>query len=246
MIDSDPLTNSINFLGAFMAKIRKKTRKELLKGPDEFMTLSGKLIGWGVEHKNQLTYALGIILALALLISGFRFFSIRSEAKAAALLDKSLAKYESLKNKENPLEAYEKVSADFQLILDKYGRKESGKIARLNYANICYDAGKYEKAIELYKISLTDFEKYPVIRNQVVSSLGYAYTQLADYSSAVSYFEKLSSAPEAVMRADALYHLGWLYDKLGQTEKSKAAYNKIISDYQDFIYIDLVRERISS
>ena len=36
-----------------MAKKRKKTRKELLKEPDEFMTLSGKLIKFAVEHKNS-------------------------------------------------------------------------------------------------------------------------------------------------------------------------------------------------
>ena len=228
-----------------MAKKLKKTRKELLKEPDEFITISGKLIGFIVEHKNQITYALGLIVALALIFSGYRFFSIRSENKASALLDQGLAKYEKFKNDKQPVEAYDQVSADFQLILDKYGSKKNGKIARLTYANICYKAGKYEQAIELYKKSLKDFEKHPAIHNQVVGSLGYAYEQQADYTSAVSYFESLSSTPDTIMRGEALYHLGWLYDKLGQTEKSKEAYNKIVSDHQDFIYIDLVKERMS-
>ena len=228
-----------------MAKKIKKTRKELLKEPDEFITISGKLIGFVVDHKNQLTYALGIIVALALIFSGYRFFSIRSENKASALLDQSLAKYEKYKNDQQPVEAYDQVSADFQLILDKYSSKHSGKIARLTYANICYDAGKYEQAIELYKRSLKEFEKYPVIQNQIVGSIGYAYEQQANYPSAVSYFEQLSTAPETIMRAEALYNLGWLYDKLGQTEKSKEAYNKIVSEHPDFIYIDLVKERMS-
>jgi hypothetical protein len=48
-----------------------------------------------------------------------------------------------------------------------------------------------------------------------------------------------------IMRGEAFYHLGWLYDKLGNAEKSKEAYNKIISDHQDFIYIDLVKERMA-
>ena len=225
-----------------MAKKIKKTRKELLKEPDEFITISGKLIGFMVAYKNQLTYALGIIVALALIFSGFRFFSIRSENRASALLGQGLAKYEKFKNDTQPLAAYDQVSADFQLILDKYGSKKNGKIARLTYANICYKAGKYEQAIELYKRSLNDFEENQTIHNQVVGSLGYTYEQQADYASAVSYFEQLSSAPDTIMRGEALYHLGWLYDKLGNTEKSKEAYNKIISDHQDFIYIDLVKE----
>ena len=228
-----------------MAKKYKKTRKELLKEPDEFITLSGKLIGFAVAHKNQLIYGLGIIVSLALIFSGIRFFSIRSENKAAALLNQSLAKYESVKDDTKLLVAYERVSNDFQSILDKYGSKKSGKIARLTYANICYDAGKYEQAIELYKTALQDFESRPLIHNQILSNLGYAWEQLKDYATAVSYFEKLSSAPEAAISADALFHLGWLYEKLEQPEKSKASYNKILSDHQDFIYIDLVKERMS-
>jgi hypothetical protein len=39
--------------------------------------------------------------------------------------------------------------------------------------------------------------------------------------------------------------MGRLYDKLGQPEKSKEAYQKIVSDHPDFIYIDIVKERIA-
>ena len=228
-----------------MAKKRKKTRKELLREPDEFMTISGKLIGLAIDHKNQLTYALGIIVALALIFSGIRFFSIRSENNASALLDKSLTKYNSVKAEKKPEEVYSDVSADFQFILDKYKGKESAKIARLTYANICYDAGKYKQAIELYKTALTEFEKYPMIHYQILSNIGYAFEQEADYTTAVGYFEKISSAPEPILRDDALYHLGRLYDKLGENEKSREAFNKILTDHQDFIYIDLIKERMS-
>jgi hypothetical protein len=47
------------------------------------------------------------------------------------------------------------------------------------------------------------------------------------------------------MRDEALYHMGRLYDKLGNNEKSREAFNQILTDHQDFIYIDLVKERIS-
>jgi len=228
-----------------MAKKRKKTRKELLREPDEFMTISGKLIGFAVDHKNQLAYALGIIVILALIISGYRFFTIRAENNAAALLDKSLTKYNSLKADKQPDEVYGEVSADFQFILDKYKGKESAKLARIIYANICYNAGKYKQAIELFKTALTDFAKYPMIHQQILSNLGYAYEQEKDYSTAVGYFEKISTAPEPIMRDEALFHLGRLYDKLGENEKSREAYNKILTDHQDFIYIDLVKERMS-
>jgi len=119
-----------------MAKKIKKTRKELLKEPDEFINLTGKLIRFATEHKNQITYAIGTIVVLALIFSGYRFFSIRSERKASTLLNQGLAKYEKFSNDKKPVEAYDQVAADFQLILDKYGSQKNGKIARLTYANI--------------------------------------------------------------------------------------------------------------
>ena len=228
-----------------MAKKRKKTRKELLKEPDEFLTISSKLINLAIEYKTQLTYALGILLVLVVIISGVRFFSIRAENNASALLERSLTKYNSIKAEKKPAEVYGEVTAEFQLILDKYKGKESAKLARIIYANICYNAGKYKQAIELFKTALTDFAKYPMIRQQILSNLGYAYEQEKDYSTAVGYFEKISTAPEPIMRDEALFHLGRLYDKLGENEKSREAYNKILTDHQDFIYIDLVKERMS-
>ena len=142
-------------------------------------------------------------------------------------------------------EVYSAVSAGFQSLLQKYGGKESGKLARLIYANICYDAGHYKQAIELYNEALKDFETRPMIHSQILNNLGYAYEQQKDYSTAVSYFEKISEAPGQILLDEALFNLGRLYGKLGQPEKSKAAYQKIVSDYPDFIYIDMVKEQIS-
>jgi tetratricopeptide (TPR) repeat protein len=228
-----------------MAKKRRRTRKELLKEPDEFITFSSKLITFATEHKTHLTYTVGIIAALAVIISGIRLFSIWSENNAAALLDKTLSEYNSIKANRTAGEVFSEVSKDFQLILQKYGGTNTGKIAQLIYANLCYDAGQYEQAIDLYKASLTEFEKHPLIYNQILSNLGYAYEQKKDFSTAAGYFEKIASIQDATIRDEALYNLGRLYDQLGQIEKSREAYGKVLSDYQDFIYIELVKERLS-
>ena len=227
-----------------MAK-KRKTRKELLNEPDEFLTISSKLIQLGIEHKKQITYAVATVLVVVLVISGIRFFSNRAEKNAAALLDQSLDKYNRLRTDKKPDEVYQDVSADFRFILDNYNGKESAKLARLILANICYDAGKYQEAIERYKKSLADFTKHPMIHNQILSNLGYANEQVENYADAVGYFEKIASAPESIIQDEALYHLGILYDKMGEREKSIDAYNKILSDHHDFIYIDLVKERLA-
>ena len=228
-----------------MAKPRKKTRKELLKEPDEFITLSGRMIQFALKYKTQLTYGLGFIVAVAIVFSAVRFISARAETKASFLLAQSLAKYEAIKNEKKPGEIYEEISEDFEIISRKYGGKDNEKLARLVYADICFDAGKYDQAIDLYRMLLNDFATHPMIHNQILNNLGYCHEQLSDFAKAVEYFERTSNSPNSMLHDEALYHLGWLYNKLGQSEKSKQAFNKIISDHPDFIYIDLVKEQMS-
>lgn len=228
-----------------MAKPRKKTRKELLKEPDEFITLSGRMIQFALKYKTQLTYGLGFIVAVAIVFSAVRFISARAETKASVLLAQSLAKYEAIKNEKKPGEIYEEISEDFEIISRKYGGKDNEKLARLVYADICFDAGKYDQAIDLYRMLLNDFATHPMIHNQILNNLGYCHEQLSDFAKAVEYFERTSNSPNSMLHDEALYHLGWLYNKLGQSEKSKQAFNKIISDHPDFMYIDLVKEQVS-
>ena len=229
-----------------MAQKQKKTRKELLKEPDEFLTLSAKMLNFIMTHKKQVGYGAGFIVALILIISGFRFFSNRAENKASALLQESVVKYSTLINAKTPPDkAYQDVSEDFKLILEKYGSKQAGKKTRLMYANICYAGGDYEQARELYKKALGDFEETPLIRLEILTSLGYVHGQLNDYAAAAQYFEKVAASSEQIMRDGALFQLGLLYEKLGDPQKSKTAFETIVSDHQNSIYLDLAKEKIT-
>jgi len=229
-----------------MAKKRKKTRKELLKEPDEFLTLSSKLIGLARQYQTQLTWVLTAVVVLAVAFSGFRLYLIRSENSAAALLDRSVDKYLAAKSSLGPEQAYQQVSADFERLLDKYGSRQSGRLGRLIYASICYDAGKYKSATELYRAALEDFrEEWPLIAGEILGSLGYSCEQLKDTPGAIQYFEKLVTAPGTFLKADALYQLGLLYGRQGQADKSRQMFARIVDDYPDFIYIDLVKEKIN-
>ena len=229
-----------------MAQKQKKTRKELLKEPDEFLTLSAKMLNFIMTHKKQVGYGAGFIVALILIISGFRFFSNRAENKASALLQESVVKYSTLINAKTPPDkAYQDVSEDFKLILEKYGSKQAGKKTRLMYANICYAGGDYQQARELYKKALGDFEETPLIRLEILTSLGYVHGQLNDYAAAAQYFEKVAASSEQIMRDEALIQLGLLYEKLGDPQKSKTAFETIVSDHQNSIYLDLAKEKIT-
>lgn len=222
-----------------MAKT-KKTRKELLKEPDEFITTTGRLIQWAIGHQTQLTYALLAVVVIALGFSAYRFFSLRSEAQAAQLLHQAMSKYERLQGDKTAPEIYAAVSTDFQSILDSYGDKNSGKMARLRFANICYEAGEYEQAAALYREALPQFEPFPLLHSRILTDLALAEYQMGRDQAAIDHFEQILAGTSNLYKDEALFHLGGLYDRAGREDESRAAYARLSDEFKDSTYLELI------
>ena len=137
------------------------------------------------------------------------------------------------------------MSEAFQSIIKKYGGNAGGKLARVIYANISYDAKQYETAIALYKQSLKDFKDDKLIYNMVLSNLGHAYQRMGDTQNAAVFFEKAASAADSPIREDALFNLGLMYAKLGESQKSQKTFQEILNNHPDSIYFDMVKEELN-
>ena len=229
-----------------MAAAAKKTRKELLKEPDEFITLSSRMLGFIAAYKKTIGYICCGVLAAVVLFSGYIVYSGWRESAAAAQLAQVLATYERLRAETSQDKAVQGVAEDFRRILDDYGNRSNGRIARVLYANLCYEAGDFKQAAELYQRSLAGFADDPLMHFLLLKSLAYSYEGLKEPATAVTYFEQALSAAQKNLQDDVLFHLGELYAKLGDSTKSTAAFNRLLSDHQDSIYVNMVRERVNS
>ena len=226
-----------------MAKKPKKlTRKELLSKPDEFLTQSSRLFQFALEHKYQLLGALGGIIALVLIVSGFRYSSLKKAEEAFARLEQVRTQYQTLLNDKGPQQAYEQIRGDFQVILDKYSGQTGGKFARVIFADICYRGGQPDEAIAHYNAALQDFDD-PFYRDTILNGLGYAYEEKQDLKKAVEYFDQVAASVDSVLQSEALFNAGRLYAALGDTEKSKISFRKLANELPDSLYAELARER---
>lgn len=225
-----------------MAK-KKVTRKQLLKEPDEFLTFSAKLFNLTVTYSKQITIAAAVVVALIVVFSGWRYFSSRAESKAFAMLGKANRDYMMANTTGGGQEAYQAVKADFQRLLDKHGGKQAGKIARVEFADICYNAGNYDQAVSLYQTALPDFEKNPFYKYRIMASLGYAHAGKKDFRQAARYFELIVNAPDAPGKDEALFNLAGIYGSMGEADKSEATFGRIVSDFSDSIYTPIAREK---
>lgn len=222
-----------------------RSRKRDLNKPDEFISFWTKVFGWISEYKLLFYSALGVMVAIIIVIIGIVYFIKKSEDKAFAMLQRGIINYQTeLKN--NTLEkVFLDVQKDFQLILDKYSNRDGGKLASFIYANICYTAKDYDKAIELYNKSLPNFNDELFIKDLILNGLGYAYKAKKDYKAAAKYFEIIASSPDYTIKDEALFNLGEIYDAMGDHDKSITAFKEIISDHSGSMYIEIVKERVT-
>lgn len=225
-----------------MAK-KKVTRKELLNEPDEFITFSAKLLKIIATYKVQLLYAVVLIILIGVAYSAASYFSFRSEAKAFAMLQKTMDTYNIALRKNGPEKAYDDTKEEFLKIIDKYSGNRGGRIARIELANIANNAGDTDSAINLYNKALEDFSDIQTVKNIILCNLGYAFEEKKDLKSAVKHFEMIVSESDSFLKDEALFNLGRIYAAMGNDKSSKDAYKKIVSDFKDSFYIPIAKER---
>lgn len=222
-----------------------RARKRDLEEPDRITLFLNELLEFVTKYKVHLATALGLIVAVGIGVAGFFYFTNKAENKASALLSNGLNKYRTMANKNGPGQAYFNVVDDFNLIIHKYSRKKGGKLAKLMFANICYNSGNFDKAIGLYNQSLQDFGDNPFLKNVVLSSLGYCHEAQKDYKTAANYFKMVAATPDYSMRDEALFKLAGVYAAMGEYEERLNALKKIVSDHKDSIYLKIVKENLS-
>jgi ABC-type enterochelin transport system permease subunit len=69
-----------------MAIKKKVSRKQLLKEPDEFLTLSARLFQFVVKNKYQMLAALGGVILIVLTVSGWSYHSRQRANESLAQL----------------------------------------------------------------------------------------------------------------------------------------------------------------
>ena len=115
----------------------------------------------------------------------------------------------------------------FAQVIDQYGAK-AGKAVYL-YAGICeLNLGNWNEAISyLQKYHGKD----AILKARALACIGDAYTGLADYAKAVSYFEKAASVIDNAFAAAYILKAGVAYEAMGNYTKALESYKTIKEQY---------------
>jgi len=239
-----------------MVKKKKISRKQFLKEPDEFLTFSRKIFELTLDNQNYVFGTIGAIIIIILIFTGFSYLSHKKELKASELFAKAISQYHKLNidnseksqtenqlqdNQENIQEIFKKLDE----LASNYTGTSAGKISLISFANICFEKQNYQKAIELYKKAEKLFNDDSSLIPIVNYGLAYSYAQLKEYDKAISYFEKLITT-NSLSEDSVLFQLGLLYEITGNDNKKTESFNKIISDYKNSSFYEIVKSKMNN
>lgn len=210
-----------------MAK-RKKTREQ----EELLVDLEGaKSQAEGFVEKNS-NLVFGALVALVLILGAYFVYKymIKAPQEKAAMEQMFKAEEQFAKDSfslalVNPGGGYK----GFVDIIAEYSGTQAANVAHY-YAGASYlNLGDYNVAIDYLKDYSADGNITPAMKNGMI---GDAYSELEDFDSALSYYNKAVSAVENEMTAPYyLFKLGMLYEKQGDYSKSRRSFEKIKSSF---------------
>lgn len=212
----------------------KKLRHKDIKQPDEFISLSARVIAWAQKNQTIVLIAIGAAVAVVLLTAGIRWY-VQSRAQSAA---RGFYGASELFKREQ----WDQAQKDFASLASSYGSTPYGNLAKLYAGRAALNANKPGEAVPF----LTEF---------VASAPGPALEQigrvalaraLADTSNVAGAREQLDRALklDGPLAPEARIRLARIEERDGSKEKAVELYKQYLADEPDGTAAALARMRL--
>ncbi|MBL0714917.1 MAG: tetratricopeptide repeat protein [Desulfosarcina sp.] len=221
-----------------------RARKRDLEKPDEFISVTTAFIQKMTQYRTPLIIGIIVVFASLTAFSAVRYFSRQAENRAFQLLSANLQTYQDAARAGSSRQALDQVKPQFESLLADYGNRDGGKLARLVFADLNYQAGNHDDAIANYEQALKVLPEGHFASGSALSGLGYAYVAAGKMDKAVACFEKIVDGNHPRLKTDALYQLGRLYGEQGQPARQKEMYQRLLDEAPEFVYADLIKREL--
>ncbi|MBS0013390.1 MAG: tetratricopeptide repeat protein [Desulfobacterales bacterium] len=203
-----------------------------------------KIAGVARIYQKQLIMAGAGLLCLIVVISGVFYFLSRAQDRASARFLEISRQAEAIDPQQDG-QAYDGIKEQYAGLIEDYGYTDAGEMALLRYAALCLETGEPDRALSLYERAWKKLKNNEQFNFLVLNGMAHAHAAMDDFEQAVSYFQRVLENQSTVIDDQALFNLGLLYEKMGAPEKSRQAFEQIVSEYSDSMFADAARARIS-
>jgi tetratricopeptide (TPR) repeat protein len=227
-----------------MAK-EKVTRKELLKSPDEFMTVSARAILYVKEHTKPFKIAGGILVGAALVYLGVNYYLNYANRKGQEAYDAAFYELAKIKEIKADDETVKKSEELFNKVITDHGLSKASRLAPPQIAHLKFLEKKYDEAIRLYQTYLKEVPENTVYHSLALMALAASYEGQGDFGKAIETLQKILSSSEPSFKEQATLSLARVYGLSKQPDKAKEMLKEFIEKYKNSPFLSMAKARLN-
>lgn len=209
---------------------KRKIRKKALRKPDEFITLSSKVIAWCRDNMKIVVGAAAAVALLLIITSGVFVFRASRETKARSLYEQAVALYPANSSGNVSPIAYAASTAKLEEVKQRYSSTTVGINALVDLGNIYFQQAEYDRAITCYNDFLQRTDPSHSLHDQVLESLGATLEAKGDWQMALEVYQRLASKSAPVYQTQAQLYLGRVYEAMGDQKEAMSRYRNYLKE----------------
>jgi predicted negative regulator of RcsB-dependent stress response len=217
-----------------MAGKKKISRKELLKKPDEFITISTRTLNWAKDnYLMAICIGSGLVLLLSLYF-GYSAYRTRQERLGHEKYFSSL----EITDPDKKLKQVEEIIRD-------YPGTNAAQSAWVTAGHLYYQKKDYPRAVSSYQAALSKGKFPQAIKVLILGNLAYAYEQKGDLPQAAKTLSEISQGQQNLLKEDSLLNLARVYQKMGKKAEAKTTYQNFLKSFPQSVYGSMVKDSLA-
>jgi outer membrane protein assembly factor BamD (BamD/ComL family) len=226
-----------------MAK-QKVTRKEMLKKPDEFLTLSARAAMFVREHEKPFTYAGIALLAVVVIYLGINTYLDHVNKKGQSAYN---AAYYALMARMNVKEQQKELAeteALFQEVMTEYGRSKVSRLVPPQVAFLMFQDKKYDEAIALYLRFLKNVPEASPYRSLADLALAACYEEKGELPAAAERLKDVIFGSTGEFKEQAMFSLARVYTLSNQKEKAEETLRDFMDTFPNSPHLPMAKAQL--
>ena len=232
--------------GAMVAE-KRITRKELLKEPDEFISISGKVLRYTRENPRTVGICSAIVIAAICVGAGLYTYRQYRLSQSHEMFDKAYRSYQiaMLSQEKASAETLDQLFKVFDELATQYPSLPAGEKALLYTGHILYMKGDYQGALDRYTRMKTASFVEKGLGSLVMYHIGMTRQALKDYEGALSLFDQLSKDTNSPYRREAVASIAGIYEAMGKTKEAAQTYKQYLKMFPEAPDAPYIKARIA-
>ena len=228
-----------------MAKKKKITRKELLKGPDEFLTLSARAILFAKAHSREFGYvgsAIAIVFLIYLGVNTYMNYVHRSGQRAYNEAYYTFVKGTAQVKDKKTIEQSKKL---FQEVIDRYGLSRASRLALPETAYLNFLEKQYDKSIATYQQFLKKISENESYRSLTRMAMATCYEEKGEFDKAAEILEQLAASTNLSSRGQTMLSLARVYRLTDRKDKAREILKKFTEEFTDSPFLPIAKAHLN-